>query len=290
MQQIFYVIVVVYNERIDQGKIEIIPILNRNDCIILVCDNSTINDVKHLNKEFAFKNKYRYIDMDGNRGLSVAYNTAISEIIKSNTNLYDKWIIIFDQDTHIPTNFFDLLSDELKNNSFRSFVYVPLVFDNKLELLSPCHFSGLRFKRCKKCIDVDDNSFFINSGMCIPLSFFENCNYDENIFLDFVDYDFVKTIRKLYGNCFKVMNSISLRQEFSGTTKTAKIKALTRYVIYCNDAVVFYKKWDIFYCFSIALVFLRGVKLSLIYKDMIFIWKFFTNVLLRCRKSEKMAV
>lgn len=286
MQQIFYAIVVIYNERIDQGKVETVSILNRNDCTIVICDNSTIDDVKRLNKEFAFKNKFRYIDMEGNHGLSSAYNTSISEIIKNNADLYGKWIIVFDQDTHIPINFFDSLFNELKKNNFIPCIYVPLVFDNKFELLSPCRFSGMRFKRCK-CIDINDNSFFINSGMCIPLSFFENCKYDENIFLDFVDHDFIKTIRKSYGNCFKVMTSISLQQEFSGATRLSKTKELARYIIYCNDAIMFYKKWNGFYCFSMVLPFLRGIKLSLIHKDIIFICKFFSHVVLRYHGTEK---
>ena len=286
MQQIFYAIVVIYNERLDQGKVETVSILNRNDCTIIICDNSTIDEVKRLNKEFAFKNRLRYIDMEGNHGLSIAYNTGISEIIKNTADLCGKWLMIFDQDTHIPVNFFDLLLNELEKNRFVPCIYVPLVFDNKFELLSPCRFSGVRFKRCK-CIDIDDNSFFINSGMCIPLSFFENCKYDEEIFLDFVDYDFIKTMRKLYGNCFKVMTSISLQQEFSGTIRSSKTKELIRYIIYCNDAIVFYKKWNVFYCFSMTLVFLRSIKLSLIHKDIIFIWKFFSNVVLRYRGTKK---
>lgn len=270
----FYVIIVLYNEYVDSA---LVYSLFFNECSLRLffVDNSTIEDIRNSNKRFSSQNNCSYIDMNGNSGLSAAYNTVISQIIQEVYDVNNKWIVIFDQDTKIPSHFIDSLVCELKTNNFMENIYVPLVFD-KIGVLSPCRFSGLRFKRLKY-IHLTENTSFINSGMCIPLSFFKNCSYDKNIFLDFVDHDFVKTIRKLYGNVFKLMNSISLDQNFSVTSQASKDKVLHRYKIYCNDARTFYKKWSCFYIGSMCFVFLRALKLSIVYRDSVFINIFFNK-------------
>lgn len=268
----FYVLIVLYNEYVDNTLMR--PLfLNKSSVRVFFVDNSTIEDVRISNMRFSSQNDCKYIDMKGNSGLSVAYNTVISQIIKEVYDQNNKWIVIFDQDTKIPFHFMDMLLNELKKNNFKDNVYVPLVFDT-IGVLSPCRFSGFRFKRFKH-INLNESTSFINSGMCIPLPFFKTCKYDENIFLDFVDHDFVKTIRKLYGNVFTLVNSISLEQNFSGSSLASKDKVLHRYKIYCNDANTFYKKWSCFYFGSMCFVFLRALKLAIIYKDAVFISAFF---------------
>lgn len=270
----FYVIIVLYNEYVDNTLMYKL-LLHKGGTRLFFVDNSTIQDIRTFNKQSASKYHCEYIDMNGNAGLSIAYNAAISKIRDEVNEFAKKWIVIFDQDTPIPSNFMDSLICELKANNLKEMIYVPLVFD-RIGVLSPCGFSGLRFKRIKY-INLSEKSSFINSGMCIPLSFFENCSYDKSIFLDFVDHDFVKTIRKLYGNVFKLMPSISLKQNFSGSSKEPQAKVLHRYKIYCKDAKIFYKKWSCFYFGSMMFVFLRGVKLSFLYRDFVFIRIFFNR-------------
>ena len=75
-----YVIVVIYNKSCyDSLTLKCLNKIHGLD--VTICDNSTKN---YKNKEYAENKNYNYIDMQGNKGLAVAYNKAICRIKQNN--------------------------------------------------------------------------------------------------------------------------------------------------------------------------------------------------------------
>ena len=79
----------------------------------------------------------------------------------------------------------------------------------------------------------------INSSMMIRGSAFKNYRYDENIFLDYVDHDFVRSMRS-EGKKIEVMKTV-IKQDFSRETDNYQA-AIHRFKIFKKDLKVYYKK------------------------------------------------
>ena len=110
---------------------------------------------------------------------------------------------------------------------------------------------------------------FINSCMCINAALFKEVIYDENLFLDCVDYDFINMIRQVISkDIFYIMKNIEIYQNFSGVTSNTFESDLARFKIYVKDFRYYSKKWNKKNVSSI--LFKRALKLVLIHKNFIF--------------------
>lgn len=259
-----YVLVVLYNS--DIKKIDIFS-QNINSFYI---DNSINEKIKQVNCKFSKENNINYIDMEGNKGLSKAYNKAI-ETIKPTEEDY---IVIFDQDTKFDCDIFDKYINYIEKNP-KIDVICPLVEDS-IGFLSPCLIkkSGFEHIHNKEHINDEyiDNYSFINSGMCIKGRVFSEIKYDENLFLDFIDHDFIFSLKK---NNFKIgiCPEILLYQEFSGVTKNSFEQDYNRFKIYVKDAKYYYSKnFDNSYFFKILK---RAIKLCLVHRKLVFLLDLF---------------
>ena len=98
----FYAVVVMYNSIITQSRSCInIQKINNHDITMIIVDNSTIeND----NKSLSLERNWMYISMNGNAGLSKAYNKVLDNISDN-----DGVIIWFDDDTDVTQEYFDKL-------------------------------------------------------------------------------------------------------------------------------------------------------------------------------------
>ena len=96
-------IIVIYNKEIEMS-VTYNDISNIKDENIEVCiiDNST---EKNNNLLYCNKNKIKYFSMNGNKGLSKAYNKAIDNLGDSDV------VVLFDDDTEINKKYFK----ELRN-------------------------------------------------------------------------------------------------------------------------------------------------------------------------------
>ena len=103
----FNCIIVTYNKKI--SSIDNIQFLNNNktDVKLTICDNSEEQEIRTANHKYCMKYKIKYIDMHGNKGLSRAYNEAIKELKN------DDWMVIFDQDTDVPIDYFSELEKSI---------------------------------------------------------------------------------------------------------------------------------------------------------------------------------
>ncbi|WP_296028650.1 glycosyltransferase [uncultured Treponema sp.] len=236
---------------------------------VIFCDNSTDAEIKNFNVSFAenLKNdRFFYLDMHGNKGLSKAYNSAVATL---NLNEND-FIVIFDQDTAIPQDM-QLLYENFMSENKDADIICPVVLDS-VGVMSPSIVNGTKFRHISSIPEINEKNIsaysFINSGMCIKRSVFEKIKYDENLFLDFVDHDFVLSAKK---NRFKIRicKEVVLNQNFSGVTKNTYNQDFSRFCIYMKDAKVFYKKW---FGKSYKIILLpRAVRLCLIHKKLSFL-------------------
>jgi len=133
-------LVVVYN-LVCENSITLNSLLQtRNaDLNIIVCDNSIVSQIKKNNVLFSKRNAIKYIDMEGNSGLSIAYNRALQEV----TN--DSWLVIFDQDSKIDVKYFDKLSESIVKYP-DIYMHVPIVNSKKTQI-SPSLSKGYSIKK-----------------------------------------------------------------------------------------------------------------------------------------------
>ncbi len=234
-----YVIVVIYNKNYADSY-TLKPLMNIKNINVIVVDNSTSN---FNNSSIAKIPNFEYINMNGNQGLSKAYNAAIKRIKK-----YGKLVCIFDDDTNIEEDYFKTALSYI-NSNLNSDIYLPIVKDNH-GILSPSCLKKVSYCRIKDTDEItSENVSAINSGMIIKSEIFENYKYDENLFLDFIDHDFIRTM-KLKEKKIAIMNDNVITQNFSIINDSVK-KAKIRYKIKKKDLKYFYKNHLMVYYYII---------------------------------------
>jgi GT2 family glycosyltransferase len=191
----------------------------KNDYICVIWDNS---NKSMLNIEL--QNNFEYFFNGKNESLSIVYNT----ISKKYENQYN-YLVIFDDDSSIPTNFFKLLKKSIDDNKNIE-LFVPKIF-NKKKLVSPGkinYVKGSLLQNISTGVQKTDNITVISSGICISNKYIKENNYklfDERLNLYGIDTLFMKNFRKK-NRYFYVLDIIiehdtSLRNEPS-VTKLAK--------------------------------------------------------------------
>ena len=223
-------LVVTYNANISDSPV-IFSALHAgfNPIDILISDNSTRLEFKKNNQELCMNRGMIYLDNRGNAGLSKAYNSAIVLLERID---YDA-LILFDQDTEVPADYFEKVRSSLKA--------YPTVLIHAPYVESPfVYISPKRFDRYKivHWVAADQEPQYdlacINSGLVLRKEVFSIVGmYDPSLFLDFVDYEFFQRIRKLHLP-IKVLD-VHLNQHFSGDRYSTREGDFHRYAIYVKD-------------------------------------------------------
>ena len=92
-----YGIMVIYNKSLNESRSY--DRLAKSNVQLIICDNST---VENNNMETAAQNGSIYLSMNGNQGLSKAYNRAVDYIWEMLKPQDEDWVCFFDDDTVIP--------------------------------------------------------------------------------------------------------------------------------------------------------------------------------------------
>jgi GT2 family glycosyltransferase len=168
-------VIVAYNKEI--ANCNNIRLLNTNEINteFIICDNSESNEMKISNYRFCEKKNFKDSDMKGNKGLSRAYN----EVIKLLDN--DDWMVIFDQDTDVPQDYFANLEESI--NTYPTVnIHVPIVKSIRAQM-SPSQLKKNSVRRIKHTVPGSyTNITAINSGMAIRGEvFYVVGNYNEKI-------------------------------------------------------------------------------------------------------------
>lgn len=204
-KSIYYAaVIVIFNKQITDSITcrEIKKVSNFNIEIIIV-DNSERNQG---NEQICRMCGYSYINMNGNKGLSKAYNAAIE-----NTNA--DIIILFDDDTELSNDYFETLNKAILNNPNVD-IFAPIVYGQDGIIYSPNEFNFLR-NRFIKLPDqtISQNKFnAIASCLAIRRRVFDGYRFNERLFVDQVDQYFFCEQRKM-GRHFMKINTV-IKQNF----------------------------------------------------------------------------
>lgn len=248
-------LIVVYNQTLCESKtfnsIKDIPGID-----VIIADNSTKD---FGNQIIAQQSGCTYISMNGNEGLSKTYNKVLSTLDKRSG-----LICLFDDDAQVGQNYFDALNKAARKHSDIN-IFAPIVKD-RVGILSPCIISGISVSRTKDVESIPQDAIsVINSGLAIRLKVFEDYQYDEGQFLDYVDHAFIKDIvnhdkRKVY-----IMDNVEIVQRFSGSEKSSRIADKARYTIFKKDVGYFCEKYGISHFSRMIVLLKRRVSLFIKY-------------------------
>lgn len=192
-------VIVVYNKKIqDSITCKCIKQISNINIEILIVDNSEIDQKNEIACQ---ELGYSYISMNGNKGLSKAYNAAIDY---ANSDI----IILFDDDTEITADYFFKLSIAVENNPDID-IFAPIVYGQDGVIYSPNEFNFLRnhFISTPEQ-EISQNSFnAIASCLAIRKRVFDNYRFNELLFVDQVDQYFFCEQRSL-GRKFMKLNTV----------------------------------------------------------------------------------
>lgn len=214
-----------YNSVIDSYEFK-----NQQITVVLV-DNSTSD---YCNESSSELKNHIYISMNGNKGISKAYNAAL-DTLKELELLDNNLVILLDDDTKLNQEYFQSIKDSYAPNID---IYLPIVYD-EIGILSPS-IMGLRCKRCKKISQITkENICGINSGMVVKGKIFNSYRYDERIFLDYVDHQFIRDMKTSNKNII-ILNA-KLYQHFSSNNDNYQ-QTMNRFQIMKKDLKIFYSR------------------------------------------------
>lgn len=259
------IIIVIYNKLCSDSE-TLASLTNLSAYIILVLDNSTSEDICRNNNKYCVDHDYKYHSFGSNVGLSIAYNYGISLLEKET-----KTAIILDDDTVLPQDYFQqaeqaLISDET------STILVPLVYANN-KLISPCRRTGAIFTRYKtlgSSTKLPTQASAINSGMIIKLSKINQESqrsllYDEKLFLDCIDHDFMLNQVNNRGLTASTFPAVLQQGFFDNQSKSSSRTEATarRFSIYAHDYRYFCYKNRLGKVIPFLYLLFRAVKLSI---------------------------
>lgn len=199
-----YAVVVVYNKSCNDSN-SIRGIRKYAPKIpIIVYDNSTED---YGNEKYCIANNYIYLTQHANVGISKAYNYVIDNV----KLMDDDYVVMLDDDTHLNAEYFNEVFNKSKVTNLD--VMLPIVVANN-KIISPYnYYKKTRTKMIESANDIDMKKVSgINSGMAIRAAMLKKSRYNEALFLDYVDYDFMKRVHQKNGNIY-IMNSV-IKQEF----------------------------------------------------------------------------
>lgn len=253
-----YVIVVVYNKDFNKcSASKLFSQFDNGNIVPVIVDNSTI---KNENEYFCIENNYIYISMQGNKGLSCAYNQAL-KVINYNS---DDIIMLLDDDTRVNKEFFECLIKQISENPDYD-IYCPCIRGQDGKFYSPNEYRLFKSKQMKNIDSLIRNNKFnaINSCTSIRAYVFDSFRYDERQFLDQIDHYFFRVQRKLHRRFFKIRYVIDQSFYLDKTNKLDYSHAWNRYRFLIHDFLVMYDDFGFFInllCFlKIVLWGLRGI-------------------------------
>jgi len=260
----FYAVVVVYNSEVTESQtctnIEQISGHNVN---LIVVDNSTKDN---SNKAICADKGWKYISMNGNAGLSKAYNKVLC-ILEGEEGI----IIWFDDDTNVTQDYFDMLEKAVDEHQ-ECDVFTPLIQGQDGRFWSPNEYRFFRNKQLKEISQQisDDRFNAINSCTAVRLGVYKNYRYDERLFLDQVDHSFFESQREEHRKFLKL--DVLIQHNFSTKSKMQDLNAVkNRYSIMIPDFLTFCSRDKKKYLLGLVKVCGWGIRESIKYKEPTFI-------------------
>ena len=176
--------------------------------------------------------------------------------------------MIMDDDTLFEKDFLNKATQEML--SVQADVYVPVV-KAKEQILSPCTIHRGRVKAIHDLSSITrENITAINSGMIVSLNVYQKIRYNENLFLEYIDHDFIRQLKK-HQYSIHILNQ-QIQQSFS-VFENDKTSAKTRFSILKKDLHVFYGKNLSQRFLYRSILWKRKLRAVIQYKDLSIVWK-----------------
>ena len=237
-------VLVIYNCKIEEAKTltsllrnyEKSPRAFRNFRLIIY-DNSLLEHAIH--SKIPFEHLYVH---DRNNSLSVAYNYALYEAIKTSCD----WLLMLDQDSSLPEDFIDNLSCDLSTiheDTTVTAVVPKMCFQNVIFSPTTILFGGIvrAIDIRHKGICMFKNACAIGSGSVINVSFLQKVGgFNEMFRMDCLDRWLFYTINKMGGKVY-VTDSI-IEHELS-VMNYDKYMNKERYLNILNAETLFMKSY-----------------------------------------------
>lgn len=264
-QNILYAVVIVYNTEVNNSLscVNLRKIRNHKIRIIVVDNSTETND----NEKQCQNLEWTYISMNGNAGLSKAYNRVL-DTLRGN----DGVVVWFDDDTNITQEYFDCLEAALNKYGDCS-IFAPMIQGQDGRFWSPNEYRYLKNKQLRSPEQEIPNDRFnaINSCTAVRLAVYENYRYNEALFLDQVDHAFFEDQRNLHRK-FKKLDVI-IHHHFSIKGKMESIDALkARYKILIPDFLIFCNKGRGRYILGWIKIIGWGIREGIKYKEPSFLF------------------
>lgn len=175
--------------------------------------------------------RLHYIEQLDNPGVSKAYNLAGQLAGR----LQKQWLLVLDQDTVLPTNFWDSYNESIDRYPTTP-IHAPKLWSGDV-LISPCKYRFYRGTLLPTNILPGLHSMkgrnVLNSGLLIRVEAFHAVGgYNESVRLYFSDFVFFDRIKTKHAT-FAVVN-VDLIHDLSSTDYSSQKVASERFLLYCQ--------------------------------------------------------
>lgn len=219
------IVTVIYNQKISDTNVYK-TLLSEKESVYIYDNSPSPQPVDNLPKNWV------YTWDSSNPGLSTAYNKAAEY---ASANGYE-WLLISDQDTIYPLKTLERYRWHI--GAFRTTrMFLPKVKISDSTYLSPVK-SKFYFARTTDKIPVSGEIELkkyavINSGILVTIDSFLSCGgYNDKVFLDFSDFQFIERFENLY-HLARVVD-IECIQDFSNIVDSPQ-KKLSRFILFCKS-------------------------------------------------------
>ncbi|MET6989544.1 glycosyltransferase [Sediminicola arcticus] len=268
------IIIVVYNKAIHECESFRSILEMRTDdsnLDIFVYDNSPVSQKINYHKGITIY----YMHDPNNSGVSRAYNEGALYAAKNKKC----WVLLLDQDTLLPVNLLETCQKAVSKYPEIK-LFVPVLELKSGKIFSPCRYKfkrGFYIKKISEGIHSLDKLSPVNSGMLIDISsFIDAGGYNNNVKLDFGDFQFIERFRKKY-KYFYVLDARCI-QDFSNDEVSYKSQ-LTRFKFFCEGARNIEKEFKSDWLTYSLLVGIRAIVLTLKHKKFSFIFTYYYSFL-----------
>lgn len=236
---LLFIVCVVYNKNINDivSYNQFLKSSKENKCVrLMVVDNSTEQHIVKNNLEM--EKEFIYLNSDGNIGLSKAYNKALAYIDNQKLSTSNIWVMLADDDTIFPEKYLINLIKAIKEIDATG-VKCALISTNiktNNGCMSPFTIKGLAINAFEgETGKYYSNIYAINSGLCIKRDLLKLIgDYDENLFLDYVDIYFFDRVKKAgKGNLLIIDGDV--QQKFSAVQDKSNGDSKKRFQIFKKD-------------------------------------------------------
>ena len=236
---------------------------------VLVWDNS---EGDYGNARFCAERDWICLGGEGNRGLSRAYQACVDRLREEN---FDGLVSLFDDDTAIRRDYFDAMAQAAQAHPEWDLFFPLLTAGGKLvspQIIPPSQHARY-FSSAEECLGYDGPDLYaFNSGMAVRSWVFDWVSYDPALFLDGVDYAF---LRACYGAGFtSAPVNLCMNHGFSGAQRPAYPAAAKRFENYARDFSVVLREEPGGYRW---LVGKRALHLTLRYRKLSFFKSYFAH-------------